>query len=59
MFPRTELGEIKELSAERIDRINEKPLSRELQMIMELLKSGSNEEKHRLAQALLEIERQV
>lgn len=59
MFSRVELGEFMGLSAEILDKINEEPHSRELQMVIELLNSGSNEEIRRLAQALLEIERQV
>lgn len=38
---------------------NEEPSNRELKMLMELLESGSKDEQHMLAKALLEMVRKV
>lgn len=40
----------------RLVRSYEEPDNKELKMLMELWKSGSRDEQHRLAQALLELE---
>jgi hypothetical protein len=44
--------------SEQLDKTNEEPRN-ELQMLMELLKSGSKDEQRMLAQALLEMGQQA
>lgn len=50
------LGENMELNDDK-NKTNEEPHNQELKMLLQLLKTGSNEEQRMLAQALLNIEK--